>query len=135
MISWEVCHGVVWYSMSHLLSPVIEGCNASVDHGLDSKALANFHLSWHFWVSVVHDAWVVGMKLNDQWFRMSNLQSTWPLLTDTDELVDSVTDILSHDAEALRLDNRLDFVSNIPVKSTWLYQGNGSLHRFLCRGN
>jgi len=56
-------------------------------------------------------------------------------LAPTHELVDTVTDILSHNTEALRLDNRLDLVTDIPVESTRLYQCDSSLHRFFCRGN
>jgi hypothetical protein len=51
------------------LSPMVEGRNASVDHGLDSKALTDFHLSWHFRVSVVHNAWVVGVELDGEGSR------------------------------------------------------------------
>ena len=46
-----------------------------------------------------------------------------------------MTDILSHDAEALRFDDRLDLVSDIPVESAGLYQRNSGLHCFLCRGD
>jgi hypothetical protein len=115
------------------LSPMVEGCNASIDHGLDSKALTDFHLSWHFRVSVVHDAWIVGVELDrtgacERADRFDGFQPTH-------ELVDTVTDILSHNAETLGLDNRLDLVTDIPVESPGLYQCDGSLHRFLCRGD
>jgi hypothetical protein len=101
------------------LSPVVEGRNASVDHGLNSKALADLHLSRHLRVSVVNNAWVVGMELSGT-SSYEQLATDLAQLSTTHELVDTMTDILSHDTETLGFDDRLDLVTNLSVKSTWL---------------
>jgi hypothetical protein len=117
-------------SAQYLLSPVIQSSGTDVDHGLNSENLTGFHFTRSFGSTVMYDV-RVAMEL----WKASQYQSFCIFQVSTDQLVDSVTSVLSNDTEAFWLNDRLDLVSDISIQDTRFTDSDSAIGGFFGRGH